>query len=191
MDGFTGSEGVVVLAATNRPDVLDPALLRPGRFDRQIVVHAPDHKGRMEILRVHTRKVPLAKDVDLDQLAASTPGMTGADLANRSPALTGRKAPPAPVERPSLRVRDGIDLNLRFSRSVDEAVWVGRHDMTTRVPVIDRPARWSTSNALESCGHLVEEPASGDGAMAKIEPQPSIEVLDGVGVEPKPSAGHA
>jgi cell division protease FtsH len=82
MDGFSGHEGVVVLAATNRPDVLDPALLRPGRFDRTITVHAPDHEGRAAILRVHTRKVPLAKDVDLDQLAASTPGMTGADLAN-------------------------------------------------------------------------------------------------------------
>ena len=82
MDGFTGSEGVVVLAATNRPDVLDPALLRPGRFDRQIIVHPPDHKGRLEILQVHTRKVPLATEVDLEQVAASTPGMTGADLAN-------------------------------------------------------------------------------------------------------------
>jgi cell division protease FtsH len=82
MDGFTGSEGVVVLAATNRPDVLDPALLRPGRFDRQIVVHAPDRNGRVAILRVHTRTVPLGKDVDLEELAASTPGMTGADLAN-------------------------------------------------------------------------------------------------------------
>jgi len=82
MDGFSGHEGVVVLAATNRPDVLDPALLRPGRFDRQIIIHPPDHKGRVEILRVHTRKVPLATDVDLEQLAASTPGMTGADLAN-------------------------------------------------------------------------------------------------------------
>ena len=82
MDGFSGHEGVVVLAATNRPDVLDPALLRPGRFDRQIVVHPPDRKGRVEILRVHTRTVPLAEDVDLDRLAASTPGMTGADLAN-------------------------------------------------------------------------------------------------------------
>lgn len=82
MDGFTGSEGVVVLAATNRPDVLDPALLRPGRFDRTIIVHPPDRKGRADILRIHTRNVPLAPDVDLDQLAASTPGMTGADLAN-------------------------------------------------------------------------------------------------------------
>ena len=82
MDGFTGHEGVVVLAATNRPDVLDPALMRPGRFDRTIMVHPPDHKGRVAILQVHTRKVPLAPDVDLEQLAASTPGMTGADLAN-------------------------------------------------------------------------------------------------------------
>ncbi len=82
MDGFSGAEGVVVLAATNRPDVLDPALLRPGRFDRTIMVHAPDQKGRADILRVHTRTVPLAGDVDLEQLARSTPGMTGAELAN-------------------------------------------------------------------------------------------------------------
>ena len=82
MDGFSGHEGVVVLAATNRPDVLDPALLRPGRFDRQIVVHPPDHKGRVEILRVHTRTVPLAPDANLEKLASATPGMTGADLAN-------------------------------------------------------------------------------------------------------------
>jgi cell division protease FtsH len=82
MDGFSGHEGVVLLAATNRPDVLDPALLRPGRFDRTIIVHPPDGKGRAAILQVHTRKVPRASDVDLDQLAAFTPGMTGADLAN-------------------------------------------------------------------------------------------------------------
>jgi cell division protease FtsH len=82
MDGFSGHEGVVVLAATNRPDVLDPALLRPGRFDRQIMVHPPDHKGHVAILKVHTRNVPLASDVRLEQLASATPGMTGADLAN-------------------------------------------------------------------------------------------------------------
>jgi cell division protease FtsH len=82
MDGFSGHEGVVVLAATNRQDVLDPALLRPGRFDRQIVIHPPDQKGRIEILKVHTRSVPLAADVNLEQVASSTPGMTGADLAN-------------------------------------------------------------------------------------------------------------
>ena len=82
MDGFSGAEGVVVLAATNRPDVLDPALLRPGRFDRTITVHAPDQKGREEILKVHTRGVPLSEDVDLAKLARATPGMTGAELAN-------------------------------------------------------------------------------------------------------------
>ena len=82
MDGFSGTEGVVVLAATNRPDVLDPALLRPGRFDRTITVNAPDQKGRTEILKVHTRNVPLAPGVSLEAVAASTPGMTGAELAN-------------------------------------------------------------------------------------------------------------
>ena len=82
MDGFSGAEGVIVLAATNRPDVLDPALLRPGRFDRNIVIHPPDQVGRREILRVHTRSVRLAADADLDQVARATPGMTGADLAN-------------------------------------------------------------------------------------------------------------
>src|SRR5690348_15795226 len=80
MDGFSGHEGVIVLAATNRPDVLDPALMRPGRFDRTIMVHPPDHNGRIEILRVHTRNVPLSHDVDLNRLASATTGMTGADL---------------------------------------------------------------------------------------------------------------
>jgi len=82
MDGFEANEGVILLAATNRPDVLDPALLRPGRFDRQIVVDRPDVRGREGILRVHTREIPLAKDVDLSVLARGTPGLSGADLAN-------------------------------------------------------------------------------------------------------------
>ncbi|HEV2289414.1 MAG TPA: ATP-dependent zinc metalloprotease FtsH [Candidatus Acidoferrales bacterium] len=82
MDGFESNEGVILIAATNRPDVLDPALLRPGRFDRRVVVPRPDVKGREEILRVHTRKVPIAEDVDLSILARGTPGFSGADLAN-------------------------------------------------------------------------------------------------------------
>jgi len=82
MDGFAGNEGVVVLAATNRADILDPALLRPGRFDRQVYVGRPDLKGREEILKVHARNKPLAEDVDLGVLARSTPGFTGADLEN-------------------------------------------------------------------------------------------------------------
>ncbi|AIY82656.1 MAG: ATP-dependent zinc metalloprotease FtsH [Clostridium baratii] len=82
MDGFGANEGIIMIAATNRPDILDPALLRPGRFDRQIVVGAPDVKGREEILKVHTRKKPLAEDVKLDVLAKRTPGFAGADLEN-------------------------------------------------------------------------------------------------------------
>ena len=82
MDGFESNDGVILLAATNRPDVLDPALLRPGRFDRQIVVDAPDVKGREGILRVHVRKIPLGADVRLETLAKGTPGLSGADLAN-------------------------------------------------------------------------------------------------------------
>ncbi len=82
MDGFTGAEGVIVIAATNRPEVLDTALLRAGRFDRRVLVNAPDQLGRQQILAVHTRSVPLAADVDLASLAASTSGMVGADLAN-------------------------------------------------------------------------------------------------------------
>jgi len=82
MDGFECNDGVILVAATNRPDVLDPALLRPGRFDRQVVVARPDVKGREAIMRVHTRKIPLAPDVDLHVLARGTPGFSGADLAN-------------------------------------------------------------------------------------------------------------
>ena len=82
MDGFESNEGVILIAATNRPDVLDPALLRPGRFDRRVVVARPDVRGREEILRVHTRKIPLGDDVDLSILARGTPGFSGADLAN-------------------------------------------------------------------------------------------------------------
>ncbi|HZT68214.1 MAG TPA: ATP-dependent zinc metalloprotease FtsH [Terriglobia bacterium] len=82
MDGFESNEGVILIAATNRPDVLDPALLRPGRFDRRVVVPRPDVKGREDILKVHTKKIPLAEDVDLQVLARGTPGFSGADLAN-------------------------------------------------------------------------------------------------------------
>ncbi len=82
MDGFEANEGIIIIAATNRPDVLDPALLRPGRFDRQVVVPHPDIEGRVKILQVHMRKVPLAPDVDPRVIARGTPGFSGADLAN-------------------------------------------------------------------------------------------------------------
>ncbi len=82
MDGFESNDGVILIAATNRPDVLDPALLRPGRFDRRVIVDRPDIKGREEVLRVHSKKVPMAEDVNLNVLARGTPGFSGADLAN-------------------------------------------------------------------------------------------------------------
>lgn len=82
MDGFETNQGIIIIAATNRPDVLDPALLRPGRFDRQVVVPQPDVKGRLEILKVHTRNIPLDEKVNLDKIARGTPGFSGADLAN-------------------------------------------------------------------------------------------------------------
>jgi cell division protease FtsH len=98
MDGFEAGTNVIVLAATNRPEILDPALLRPGRFDRRIAVQPPDKNGRVEILKIHTRSVPLGPDVDLEQIAASTPGATGADLAllvNEAALFAARRDHPA------------------------------------------------------------------------------------------------
>ena len=99
MDGFDSNEGIILIAATNRPDILDSALLRPGRFDRRVVVNMPDVKGREEILKVHIRKIPLDKDVDLKVLARSTPGFSGADLANmvNEAALVGARHSQATV----------------------------------------------------------------------------------------------
>ena len=94
MDGFGANEGVIIIAATNRPDILDPALLRPGRFDRQVTVGHPDVKGREEILKVHAKDKPLAPDVELSVIAKSTAGFTGADLENllnESALLAARK----------------------------------------------------------------------------------------------------
>jgi cell division protease FtsH len=138
MDGFSGHEGVVVLAATNRPDVLDPALLRPGRFDRQITVHPPDHKGRADILKVHSRNVPLAGDVDFERVAAATPGMTGADLANliNEAALLAARRKQAAVDQ-----RDLIDAL--------EKVQLG----TARNVVIPEPERRRT--AYHEAGHAL------------------------------------
>ncbi|HEX7034145.1 MAG TPA: ATP-dependent zinc metalloprotease FtsH [Pseudomonadales bacterium] len=106
MDGFTGREGVIVLAATNQPDVLDKALLRPGRFDRRVVVNLPDKNGREAILQVHTRRMPLAADVNLAELAGATPGFSGADLrnlANEAALLAARR------DQSELRQKDFLD----------------------------------------------------------------------------------
>src|SRR5215203_4227137 len=106
MDGFSSREGIIVLAATNQPDILDKALLRPGRFDRRVVVNLPDRVGREAILKVHTRSIPLARSVDLEELAASTPGLSGADLrnlVNEAALLAARR------EQEEVRQKDFLD----------------------------------------------------------------------------------
>src|SRR3989449_7410445 len=124
MDGFESNDGVILLAATNRPDILDPALLRPGRFDRQIVVDMPDVKGREQILRVHTRKIPLAAGVDLERIARGTAGLAGAELANivNEAALLAARRNKAVVDMRDLEVaKDKVMLGLeRRSRVLSD-----------------------------------------------------------------------
>jgi cell division protease FtsH len=115
MDGFEANDGVILLAATNRPDILDPALLRPGRFDRQVVVDMPDVKGREQILRVHTRKIPLAPSVDLERIAKGTPGLSGAELSNivNEAALLAARRNKAAVDMADLEdAKDKVMLGL-------------------------------------------------------------------------------
>src|SRR5690349_19183749 len=121
MDGFETNEGVIIIAATNRPDVLDPALLRPGRFDRQIVVDWPDVRGREGILRVHTRDIPLDTDIDLKKIAQSTPGMSGADLANivNEAALLAARRNKKKVQMPDFEdARDKVTLGVERTSMV-------------------------------------------------------------------------
>ena len=129
MDGFAANEGVIVLAATNRQDILDPALLRPGRFDRQVYVGRPDMRGREEILRVHTRKKPLADDVDLKEIARQTTGFTGADLENlmnESALLAARRDQPyitlADVQESVIKVIAGPEKKSRVKIEEDKRI---------------------------------------------------------------------
>ena len=125
MDGFEDKENVIVIAATNRPDVLDPALLRPGRFDRQVTVTNPDKKGREEILKVHVKKVPLAKDVNLSVIARGTPGFSGADLANlvnEAALLAARKNKTKVTSKDFDEAKDKVLMGAeRKSMAMDEA----------------------------------------------------------------------
>jgi cell division protease FtsH len=125
MDGFDSDANVIVLGATNRPEVLDPALLRPGRFDRRVFVQSPDAAGRAAILRVHTRSVPLAEDVDLDRLASSTPGMVGADLANlvnEAALLAARRG------HDRVRTEDFTDALEKIILGAERKVLIGHED---------------------------------------------------------------
>jgi len=125
MDGFSGREGIIVLAATNQPDVLDRALLRPGRFDRRVVVNLPDKTGREAILKVHTRKVPLATDVSLTELAATTPGLSGADLknlVNESALLAARRG------QSDVRQKDFMDALEKIVLGPERPLLLSRED---------------------------------------------------------------
>jgi cell division protease FtsH len=125
MDGFSGREGVIVLAATNQPDVLDKALLRPGRFDRRVVVNLPDKAGREAILKVHTRKVPLAEDVSLAELAAATPGFSGADLknlVNEAALLAARR------EQNEVHQKDFLDALEKIMLGPERPILLSRED---------------------------------------------------------------
>ena len=138
LDGFEPAEAVVVLAATNRPDVLDSALLRPGRFDRRVTVQAPDRMGRRKILEVHTRSIPLADDVDLDALAAATPGMVGADLAN----LANEAALLA-----ARREHDKVEMS-DFTDSLEKIMLGSPEASSCRRPIVSEPP--TTSPAMRS-----------------------------------------
>jgi cell division protease FtsH len=123
MDGFDGHEGVIIIAATNRPDVLDHALLRPGRFDRQIVIDLPDLNGRTEILRVHAKKIKLAKEVELQLVARSTPGFSGADLANllNEAALVAARHNKSEVQMPDIdEAREKISFGRERRKLIDD-----------------------------------------------------------------------
>jgi cell division protease FtsH len=125
MDGFSSREGIIVLAATNQPDVLDKALLRPGRFDRRVVVNLPDRKGREAILAVHTRRVPLAPDVELAGLAAATPGLAGADLrnlVNEAALLAARR------EQEQVRQKDFLDALEKIVLGPERPLLLSRDD---------------------------------------------------------------
>jgi cell division protease FtsH len=125
MDGFSGREGIIVLAATNQPDVLDRALLRPGRFDRRVVVNLPDRVGREAILKVHTRKVPLAGDVDLGEIASATPGLSGADLknlVNESALLAARR------KQDEVRHKDFLDSLEKIVLGPERPLLLSRED---------------------------------------------------------------
>ena len=125
MDGFSSREGIIVLAATNQPDILDKALLRPGRFDRRVVVNLPDKKGREAILMVHTRRVPLAPEVSLAELASATPGLSGADLrnlVNEAALLAARR------EQNDVRQKDFLDALEKIVLGPERPLLMSRQD---------------------------------------------------------------
>ncbi len=163
MDGFEGNEGVIVIAATNRPDVLDPALLRPGRFDRQVVVPLPDVRGREQILKVHMRKVPLADNAKASIIARGTPGFSGADLANlvNEAALFAARSNKRLVDMDDLeKAKDKIMMGAERRSMVmneDEKKLTAYHDpgMLSSGDQCLRMTRFTRSLSFRVAGHWV------------------------------------
>ncbi|MSO45014.1 MAG: ATP-dependent zinc metalloprotease FtsH [Thermoleophilia bacterium] len=170
MDGFEAKDNIILIAATNRPDILDPALLRPGRFDRQIMVDRPDRAGRAEILRVHTRGKPIDKEIDLDTLAGQTPGFTGADLANlvnEAALLAARKGKKVidgtELEEGILRVIAGPEKKTRLL-SDKERVVTAYHEMGHAIvghflPNADPVHKISIVSRGQALGYTISMPA--------------------------------
>ncbi len=164
MDGFESNDGVILIAATNRPDVLDPALLRPGRFDRRVVVDRPDLNGRMGILKVHTRNIPLADNVDLTLIARGTPGFAGADLANlvNEAALIAARRNKKKVDMERLRVRQGQGPDGRRAQDHDADRRGEADHRLSRGGA--RPGRGSSRRARTRCTRSRSSRAAGRSA---------------------------
>ena len=180
MDGFESKDNIILIAATNRPDILDPALLRPGRFDRQIMVDRPDRAGRAEILRVHTRGKPISKDIDLDTLAGQTPGFTGADLANlvnEAALLAARKdkkiIDELELEEGILRVIAGPEKKSRLL-SDKERVVTAYHEMGHAIvghflPNADPVHKISIVSRGQALGYTISMPAEDKFLITKAQ----------------------
>jgi cell division protease FtsH len=169
MDGFAANEGIIIIAATNRPDILDPALLRPGRFDRQITVHYPDIKGRADILRVHSRGKPLAEEVDYETVAKMTPGFTGADLENvmnEAAILSARrgkkKIQNIEIEDAITRVIAGPEKKSRIITEKDKKITAyhesGHAIVANMLPLCDRVHEISIIPRGQAAGYTITLP---------------------------------
>lgn len=189
LDGFDPKEGIVLLSATNRPEILDPALLRAGRFDRQVLVDRPDKVGRVEILKVHTRKVQLADDVKLDQIAALTPGFTGADLANlvNEAALIATRhnaesVSPADFTAAVERIVAGLEKKNRLLNPKERNI-VARHEMghalvAMALPGTDPVHKVSIiPRGIGSLGYTIQRPTEDRFLMSRTELDNKLAVL--------------
>ena len=191
MDGFDSSVGLIILAATNRPEILDQALLRAGRFDRQVLVDRPDKKGRLDILKVHVKKVTLAQDVDLEQVAALTTGFSGADLANRvnEAALTARRRRASAVELQDFtatieRIVAGLEKKSRVLNPKERET-VAHHEMghalvALALPETDPVHKISIiPRGIGALGYTLQRPTEDRFLMTRTDLEHKIAVLLG------------